>query len=108
MDSRNFTPGDTVPGDPQAGINIQIAHDDKQNVIVNFGMQVTWLSMPAAEAVNFALAVLGHAGAHIAVNVDDAMIERAQEFQRREPALSGAEYTRAFLQFAINGTGDPQ
>lgn len=43
---------------------MQVSHDDR-NVRIDFGDPVAWISMPKAQAITFAFAVLDHCGVKI-------------------------------------------
>lgn len=93
--------------DDEGALQIAIGRDEKTNVVLNFGKPIAWVAMPPQDAVNFALTVLGHAGAKIQVNIDDAIISRAREFIGRSPLYENPIFTepwiRNLLQFALNG-----
>lgn len=46
----------------KGALRIGIAHDSKGNVIINFGDEVSWIAMPAAQAIDFARNILKHCG----------------------------------------------
>lgn len=109
MDESQIGPtGDFPQGklnaDDEGGLKTGIGRDDKGNVLIDFGKAVAWIAMPAAEAANFALVVLSHANARISVQIDDAMVARAEAFfQRDDTTHRQSDWIRALLEFAIHG-----
>jgi hypothetical protein len=49
--------------DDEGALQVGVAHDSNGTVILNFGKEVSWIGMPAEQAINFAKLILRHAGA---------------------------------------------
>lgn len=91
-------------GEEGGELNIAVGHGKDGNVLVDFGTAIAWLAMTPPQATNLALALLGHAGARLSVNVDETMIARAVEFsQKPAPGASDTEYMRDLLEYALHG-----
>lgn len=56
-----FPDGSLGPHD-EGEITIAVTHDDKGNVHVDFGKDLSWLAMPKERAVGLAKLLLHHAG----------------------------------------------
>jgi len=57
-----FPRGMLGPSD-EGALQMGVAHDSKGNVILNFGKEVSWIGMPAEQAIEFAKLIMRHAGA---------------------------------------------
>jgi hypothetical protein len=65
--SEKFGPTGTYPRGSlgphdEGGLRIGVAHDSKGNIIINFGVEVSWIGMPPENAIDFARSILKHAG----------------------------------------------
>lgn len=60
--TRDFPRGKLNESD-DGGLQIGVATDDQDNVIINFGTKVQWIGMPPEDAINFAKLIMKHAGA---------------------------------------------
>lgn len=86
------------------GLKMSIGRDDSGNVVLNFGKPIAWVAVPPADAAQFALTMLSHAGAAITVSIDDAMVARAREYLSSERDPKAPTYVLGLLQFALHGT----
>lgn len=57
-----FPDGKMHPGD-EGGLAMGVTHDSKGNVHINFGKDISWLAMPADQAVELGKMLIAHAGA---------------------------------------------
>jgi hypothetical protein len=58
----DYPEGMLGPSDAGA-LRIGITADSKGHVIINFGTECSWIAMPAAQAIEFAKAIMKYAGA---------------------------------------------
>lgn len=57
----NDYPQGKLNADDQGGLNVAIADDGRNNIIINFGKDVSWIAMSKVQAIEFANLIIDKA-----------------------------------------------